>query len=173
MQAEADYIGQNLLYNVTVQVDVLASLNTGTGALASSGPFYFTAPNGFAPGFLSQHIQTGTDPLGGTADSTIQFNFGYSWDYTGSPSGSQFSFQSVTLHELTHSLGFSSLINSNGSGLNGSTTGDVYTTFDNLLRNSGNTKIINAGGVFNGATLSDLTSDVFFTGANAASRQLL
>jgi hypothetical protein len=167
LQAVADSIGQNLQYNVNVQMDVQASLNTGTGFLASAGSLYFTGPNGFQAGFLAQHIMTGTDPFGGAPDGQVQVNFGYNWNYTSNPSVTQVDFKSVIEHELTHALGFESLIQANGTGLNGTSPSDVYSTFDSFLKNGAGTRIVNAGGTFNNATLTDLTSDVFFTGANA------
>lgn len=163
-----NYIGQQLgFYNVRIQMDVLASEFDGTGALASAGPYYFTGPNGFARGFVGDHIQTGTDPLGGTPDGTVQFDFGYTWDYTTSAPGGSFSFRSVVLHELTHALGFSSMLAADGSGLNGNTDGDVYTTFDSFLETAGGTALIAAGGDFTESTVGSLTSEVYFNGANA------
>ncbi|RMF40433.1 MAG: PEP-CTERM sorting domain-containing protein, partial [Planctomycetota bacterium] len=75
---------------------------------------------------------------------------------------------SVALHEVTHGLGFLSLLAADGtSALTGADPGP-YSVYDSFLQRGDGTKLFNAGaGDFTGST-SDLTSnDVFFGGPNA------
>lgn len=157
-------IGTALNYTATVNIEVAASQSDGTGFLASAGAFYSGVSNSFQPGQLYTHIVTGVDPNGADADAQITWDFGYNWALNGSPNGTQVDFRSVALHELTHALGFASAITSTGaSGL----AATIYTSYDSFLKNNSSALLINATSHTFQAAPSDLTSDVFFTGANA------
>ena len=70
----------------------------------------------------------------------MDFNSDITTWYTGTATtglpGTQFDVQSDALHELTHSLGFSSNVRGNGAGLQNNTPGqpDTYTQLDRFLR---------------------------------------
>ncbi|MGL6096319.1 MAG: autotransporter-associated beta strand repeat-containing protein, partial [Fimbriiglobus sp.] len=108
---------------------------------------------------------------------------GKEWNNTTGPvSPGVTDLRSVALHEFTHSLGFLSLINSDGSGADGAAVGspDVYSHLDNNLfvgSGSGAIKIVRADKSFNTAQLTTTgeagktdftaalsTGDVYFHG---------
>jgi hypothetical protein len=168
--AVTDYVSSQLAGNGTIDFDVTASEIDGTGFLASAGTYYFIGPNGFSNGILYQHAVTGVDPTGSVEDATATFDFGYNWN-TGItvPSGSQFDLFTVALHEVTHALGFASLVTSSGiSAISGGNPG-VFSVYDSFLELGNGTPLFSAaGGASFTATVGDFTSnDVFFSGANA------
>ncbi len=162
-----NYINTVVNENGTVDMTFNNSQTDGTGFLATAGPFFFTGPNGYANGFFFDHATTGVDPSGAVPDATSTFDFGYTWNNgLGAPGGSEFDLFSVALHEITHAAGFLSLLNSNGTGLNG-TNPDVFSVYDSFLERGDGTALFGPGGTYLG-NASDLTSmDVFFGGPNA------
>ncbi|MCD4652850.1 hypothetical protein K8T06_02835 [bacterium] len=85
------------------------SQTDGSGALASCGTYYW-GTNAFQGGFVFDHIKTGVDPYAGP-DASATVDFGWNWYAgTGTPGGAQFDLLSVMIHEMTHALGFCSLI---------------------------------------------------------------
>ncbi len=169
-EAVANYVSSTLDGSGTIDFTLNNSQTDGGGALASAGTLYFTSPNGFSNGILFQHASTGTDPLGGTHDGSATFDFGYNWNSeTDAPAGSEFDLYTVSLHELTHALGFASLADANGdSQISGGNPG-VYGVFDSFLeRGDGTALFSTTGGATFEGTAGDLTSeDVFFDGPNA------
>ena len=166
--AVLNYINLVVRENGTVDLTVNDSGTDGTGALASAGATFFTSPNGFTNGFVFDHATTGTDPSGGSHDGGATFDFGYTWNSeTDLPTGSEFDLFTVALHEVTHTMGFSSLVDENGnSRISGGDPG-VFSVYDSFLERGNGTDLFGAGGDFLGIT-ADLTStDVFFSGANA------
>ena len=162
------YLNTVLNHNGSVDVLVNTSQTDGTGALASAGPYFFTGPNGFQNGTAFTHATTGIDPTGSVLDMQATFDFGYNWNSgTGSPTGSQVDLFSVALHEISHGLGFLSLVSSSGtSRINGTDPG-VFSVYDTFLERGDGTKLFGSGGNYLG-TAGDLTSnDVFFDGPNA------
>lgn len=159
-------IGASLNHTATVTLQINASQTDGTGFLAQCGTSYWSVNNSFQPGFMYEHITTGVDPLVGSADGTLTVDFGYNWNIgSGSPTASQYDFQSVMLHELTHSLGFSSLISSTGDGKMLAT---MYSTYDALLEHPDGTSLVNSGTFTYQGSLADLTTgDSYFDGTNA------
>lgn len=158
-----NYLGLILDHTATVEINVGTSTNSGSSTLASAGQLYFTVNNTFQPGILTQHVQTGTDPLVGTHDGIMNWNFGPNYSYGGAVGSSQVDFRSVALHELTHALGFASLSDENGDGLGGN---PVYGVFDEFLFDANGDRIFAPNGTFVGDT-NDFVSEVTFRGANA------
>lgn len=148
------------------------SQSDGTGYLAACGSLYWVS-NGYQGGFTYDHIKTGTDPLPGSPDANATVDFGYNWySGTGTPAGFEHDFWSVMLHEFTHALGFSSLIEPNGlSSITGTNPG-AYSYFDALLTNGlGSPLTSTAGGAsFVGSTADILgqNSGLLFDGYTAA-----
>jgi autotransporter-associated beta strand protein len=138
----------------------------GSSVLASAGTFYFSPPPPFSNGLTFQQATANNT---GTTNTTIgDFNSDQTnwWTGIGSSVGSgQTDMQSVALHEIGHSLGFASLIQSNGSGLGG-----TYSRLDNFLRlgSAANApRLINPNGTFNSAqvTTADLAgNNIYFHG---------
>ena len=150
----------------TVTIQVNASLDVNAGFLASAGSLYFTTSNSFQPGLVASMIQTGNN-FGQSYQGSLTWNFGYAWDYDDSVAGGTFDFKAVAIHELTHTLGFASIIGADGTSDLGT---NVWSTFDQFLTDaSGNALINSTTKAYAGGTiLSDgFGSDVYFSGANA------
>lgn len=150
----------------TVTIQVNASLNQNAGFLASAGSLYFTTSNTFQPGLVATLIQTGSD-FGQSYQGSLTWNFGYTWDYDNSVSGGSFDFKAVAMHELTHTLGFASMISSDGTSAIGT---NVWSTFDQFLTDaSGNALINSTTKAYAGGTIltDGFGSDVYFSGSNA------
>lgn len=150
----------------TVTIQVNSSLNTGSGFLASAGSRYFTTANTFQPGLVASLIQT-NDNFGQSYQGTLTWNFGYTWDYDDSVANGSCDFKAVAMHELTHTLGFASLIAANGTSDLGT---NVWSTFDQFLTDaSGNTLINPTTKAYAGGTIltDGFGSDVYFSGSNA------
>jgi len=167
-QAALDYISATLdtPNDVTLDYVVETSLTGGTGSLASGGTLFFNNP-GFTNGILFQHAQTGTDPLGGQADGSAQFDFGYTWNSENdAPAANEFDLYTVAVHEITHSLGYLSLTGASGNSVFGGNPG-TYSVSDSFLERGDGTDLFAAGGNFIGNAADLVSDDVFFNGANA------
>lgn len=120
---------------------IRASQTDGGGFLAAAGPFFVNGGSGYDGGTVFDHITTGDDPTPepGNYDGTIIFDFGYAYheDWSASP-GNRIDLFSVTLHEITHALGFLSLIRPDGS----SAIGGQFSLFDKRLREADGTPMI-------------------------------
>lgn len=141
----------------------------GSSTLASAGSFYFTGPNGFQGGLVFEHATTGVDPAAGAVDGTSVFNFGRNWNSgLGAPASNQFDLFTVALHEITHALGFASLVTELGtSGISGGDPG-VFSIFDTFLTlGPGGTSLFAAGGNFVGTAADLISNNVYFDGPNA------
>ena len=164
-----DYVGSVLNETGTVDLRVTESRNDGTGSLASAGPFFFTGTNGFYNGFVYDHVRNGIDPVITAPDAVVNFNFGYTWNSeVDTPSSTEYDLFTVALHEMTHALGFTSLVDSSGNSSISSGDPGVFSVFDSFLELSDGTSLFGDVGDFLG-TAADLTSnDVVFTGTNAS-----
>jgi hypothetical protein len=167
-QAVFDYLNTVLDHDGSADFIVNNSLSGGTGSLASAGTFFFGS-TGFSNGLLYDHATSGIDPSGGIHDGFATFDFGYNWNSElDATSGSEFDLFTVALHEVSHAMGFASLIDSTtgNSEISGTNPGS-YSGFDSFLELGDGTDLTTAGGNFVG-DVADLTSDdVFFNGANA------
>jgi Secretion system C-terminal sorting domain len=85
----------------------------------------------------------------------MAFNFtGITWNTNltiNAPIGS-YDLYTVMLHEITHALGFASLINNNGSS-NLSTGFNYYSRYDRFLKNNANTQFLITNGTTNCSTM--------------------
>jgi autotransporter-associated beta strand protein len=137
--AALNYLGTVLDGRGTVHITVNPSLTGGTGPLGQFGPNAFVGINGsFQNGQGYQAARTNAQPFG-APDITGQFDFGYSYNYSGqnnAPSNSSFDMTSIAAHELTHGHGFLNLVKQSGQGLFNQTAGnpDVYGVFDKYLQ---------------------------------------
>jgi len=124
------YIDSVLNESGAVQIRFSISASVG-GPLAGGGTTFGATP-GFHPGQTLQHITTGLDPNGAaTPEIIVQVDFSHNWnDDLGAPASDEFDLFSVLLHELTHGLGFQSLVNS--QGVNPIRPG-VYSIWDSLI----------------------------------------
>ena len=134
------------------------------------------APAGFNVNeVIKTKIQTGVDANGAAADGTVNVNFGQPWQLSSSATvtNAQYDFYSTMFHEFTHALGFSSLINQDGTGL--FTGNQNWGLFDKFVTNSAGTGVIDSstflinGAVWGAASVGGTSpaNGLFFNGANA------
>ncbi|MDA7977597.1 MAG: hypothetical protein MPJ50_02365 [Pirellulales bacterium] len=155
-----DYINTVVDEDGTAEVRFNNSQDDGSGFLASAGPFFFTTP-GFTNGLLFQHAKSGIDPTGLVPDAQATVDFGWNWnDDLGAPALNEFDLFSVLLHEITHTMGYLSLLDASG---NGAGSGDVFSVYDSFLERGNGTQLFSGTNFVGNA--SDLTSgDLFFDG---------
>jgi autotransporter-associated beta strand protein len=167
----ATYLSSILDARGTVTIEWEQSYsNAGDSTLASAGTSYLVA-NGFSNGMVYQRATTNATPFS-PPDGFGVFNFANNfYTGTGTPASNQFDLQSIALHELTHSLGFTSIIDSTGRGLLDNTLGtpDRYGRWGSFLRLGSGVNdplILNANSSYNTANgLGAITSNnVFFSG---------
>jgi len=111
-----------ITYSVTGQRTL-----TGT-TLASAGSDLVSTDPGFFGTIVQEKILTGVDPNGSAPDGQVDWNFGYSWALGNSVASNQYDFQSTAMHELLHTFGFLSVVDSAGKN-----TGTNWTTFDKFV----------------------------------------
>ncbi|SBS77284.1 conserved exported hypothetical protein [uncultured Mycobacterium sp.] len=148
----------NLTYKVTGQYSLMG------GTLASAGSDLVSDGTGFYDTVVQNKILTGVDSNATAPDGTITWNFGYGWGYGDVVPGGSYDFQSTAMHELMHTFGFISVVDSAGNN-----TVPNWTTFDSFIVNKNGTSVFN-GTTFNTAYNSNLTggdTGLYFGGANA------
>lgn len=130
LQSTAIYLSSYItaLQAVTITYSVTGEYSFFTSTLASAGSDLISTDPGFYNTVVQKKIQTGVDSNGAAADGEITWNFKYSWAYGNSVAPGQYDFQSTALHELIHTLGFLSVIDSAGNN-----PGDNWTTFDSFV----------------------------------------
>lgn len=156
---------------VVVTFDVTGQKSAFSSTLASAGSDFVDGSAGFLQTVVQNKILTGNDANGSAADGTIDWNFGPSWGFGDSVSGSQYDFQSIAMHELLHTFGFMSNIDKAGSN-----TGHVWTVFDSYVVNQAGTRVINSSNfAWNTLFNSNLTGGnggLYFGGPNAVAANL-
>ncbi len=164
-----DYLDTILDESGTVDLVINVSQTDGRGFLAAAAPYFFTSPNGFQNGLVFDHATSGIDPAPGIEDGRITFDFGYTWNSElDNPNGSEFDLFSVALHEVTHTLGFLSLVGADGKSLlHPHGNPGVFSVYDSFLERGDGTKLFGAGGEFLGTSADLVSNDVFFGGPNA------
>lgn len=102
-------------YDITMKFTISGTNEPLSSQLGSAGSTFRGTSNSFNKTDTQSFAQTGVNPAGaGNAVGDGTFNFGRSWGFNGSVSGSQLDFRYVVLHEMTHALGFIGLIGSTG-----------------------------------------------------------
>ncbi|BBY57880.1 hypothetical protein MSAR_10160 [Mycolicibacterium sarraceniae] len=127
----------DITYKVTGQYSLMG------GTLASAGSDLTGDGADFYDTVVQHKILTGVDSNGSAADGTIDWNFGYGWGYGETVPGGSYDFQSTALHELMHTFGFISVIDSAGNN-----TVPTWTKFDKNIVNQ------DGASVFDGTTFS-------------------
>lgn len=152
--------------------------NAGDSTLAFAGALYIQN-SGFENGMVFRRATANTTPFL-PPDGFATVNFGHNWFYTGSggtgtPGGSQNDFFSVILHEFTHAMGFSSLVQQDGSSAifnNGGNGSGKFGDFDRLLVRVNGMTVTPLFSTANGATFTGSAADlisnqIFWDGAMA------
>ena len=164
-QATAIYLSSYFVPEHTVDVTykVTGQYSLMGGTLASAGSDLISSDPGFYDTVVQNKILTGVDSNGAAADGTITWNFGYAWGYN-TVAGGQYDFQSTAMHELLHTFGFISVVDSAGNN-----TDPNWTTFDSFIVTSNGTSAF-TGSTWKTAYNSNLTGGnggLYFGGANA------
>lgn len=170
--------GQYFTNSGTIVLDATATDSPLSSNLASAGSevvLFGSTPAGFnLSEVVRTKLQTGVDANGASADGSVNVNFGRSWqlDSGATVTNSQFDFYSTVFHEFTHALGFSSLINQDGTGLFSTNNWGAYDQF--LVDKNGNAAINHStfaidSAVWNSASIGGTSpgAGMFFNGANA------
>jgi hypothetical protein len=168
--AVLDYIGR--VIDVPGEADLLirASQTDGSGALASAGPLLIPE-SGFQSGLVFEHLTTGIDPSPSAIDGTVTVDFGYPWNSeTDRVADDEQDLFTTLLHEVTHALGFLSVVASDGrSAVFNSGNRGLFSVLDSLLiRESTEVPVFLAGGEVN-STADDFVAagDLVFAGERA------
>lgn len=165
------YVAETINYSGrALDIQVTESEFDGSGALASAGTFYPMTP-GFHPGSTLRRLNTGLKPFIGFPEISITVDKGFAWNVgAGDPAPGTADFFSVLLHEMTHGLGFTSLVDADGSS---TISPNVYTVYDRFLTDGTDGSALFSRGpvpTFQ-ANVSSLTSeDVWFGGSQARAR---
>lgn len=162
------YVASIIRYtNRSLDVEVTASEFDGTGALATAGTFYPGTP-GFHPGSTFQRLETGLKPFFGFPEISVTVDLGFLWNVSdGLPASNEADFFSVLLHEMTHGLGFASVMEPDGTSSLGN---GIFTTYDSLIVDPGlNRRLLtdDATPSFQGDGNSLISEVLEFDGANA------
>jgi len=167
-EAALSYINTVVDHTGTVDLTVMRSQLDGGGVLATGGASFSGPSNRFSNGLVFSHATTGTDPFPGQSDGVLTFDFGFPWNSElDAPTSGELDLFSISLHEVTHTMGFLSAVNGAGQSELTQTDPGLYSVFDSFLERGDGTKLFGAGGDFLGS-VSDLTSDdVYFGGPNA------
>ncbi len=154
LESAAARLGGWLLHDATVQMDVLSFDFDGTAvAKATSEPAPVPDEGGFVHGVIPAKIIDQIDLNDAAADGRLEvYFFGPSdtFTYVTDPSevdvDDEIDFQAVIIHELVHTLGFTSATTASGSddSGNGVTTAGTWTPFDRFLSDVDGNRLIDA-----------------------------
>jgi hypothetical protein len=150
---------------VTLTYDVSGEYSPFNSTLAWASSSLSGSPNGFFDTVVQQKVLSGVDANGQTADGRINFNFGPSWGLGSSVGSGQYDFQSTAIHELAHTFGLISFVDSAGSN-----TLRDWTLFDSFIVDSNNVNVIGNDFRWNTAYNPNLTGangGLYFGGPNA------
>ena len=134
MHAVLRYLSSVLDVPGRAELVVMPSQTDGEGALASAGPFLLPG-TGFQGGLVFEHLTSGQDPRSDAMDGTVTVDFGYDWNASEDPpTEEQHDLYTVLLHELTHALGFVSIVGPDGrSALFNDDGRGLLSIYDSLL----------------------------------------
>ena len=158
------YLNSVLNHNGAADIVFVESETDRSGPLAVNVIFDLPDP-GFSSGLAFKHITTGIDPSPELEDARIQFDFGYSFNSgLGLPTRARFDLYSITLHELTHSIGISSRAAADGTS---TFSAGSFSTYDSLLELGNGDPLFSDDAMFSVEQSALVSNDVFFGGANA------
>ncbi len=145
LQAAADRLAALIVREgprpVTITYSITVENAPDSNQLGTGGSPKMYTPGGavFVDTVVQHKILTGVDQNGTDLDGQIWFNSSRAWSFDDTPGPSEFDFQSVALHELVHTLGFSSTFGSE-------TSYGVRSTLDGYLVDSTGAKVFDSQG---------------------------
>ena len=147
-----DYVGHviKIPNNVMPDIYIGQSINdSNSSKIAFASPSYAASVNtpSFLGGALHYHITnaTGIDPTPGANDFDAKITYNFYWKFNNDAAAINnigFDLFMITLHEITHALGFLSIINSNGKSGQSYTSPGVYSLFDANIVTKKDTNVI-------------------------------
>ncbi|QDU82545.1 Proprotein convertase P-domain protein [Polystyrenella longa] len=178
LEATATTLGGFFDETGTVDVSVSSINVTGTSTLASAGSSFFPGGSGeFTQLIAATKILTGHDLNGAGSDASLTVNWGNSFELEDDFQSGEFDFTSVIMHELSHVLGFNSMINQDGSSkMNSATLGNPgrWSVLDSYISDSTGISLIDPDSYIldpswatHSVGGSSPTSGLFFNGYNA------
>lgn len=154
LESAAARLGDDLLHDAAIQLDVFSMAFDGTGvAKASSEPAPALPNGGFVHNVVPAKILGQADPNGTEVDGRVEvFFFGpsdpftYETDPTEVVADDEIDFQAVIIHELVHTIGFTSATTANGTNDDGDgiTTPGTWTAYDQFLSDVDGNRFIDA-----------------------------
>jgi hypothetical protein len=142
--------------NVSNLVDIRVYGNSDSDYLGSATQYHqeYAPASGITKGTVWHSINSGINSMGGgPLDNLFGINFfkgglTIDWDhlwnenFNEAPNPNEFDLYSVILHEVTHLLGFASLIRLNGEGLQTYLQNFYYSSYDTFLHTNTNIQLI-------------------------------
>ncbi len=154
LESAATRLGDWLLQDATIQMDVVSRAFDGTAvAKATSEPALLIPGGGFAHAVVPDKIINGIDPNGVSTDGRLEVFFfspsdvfTYVTDPIDVDVDDEIDFQAVMIHELVHTLGFTSATRADGSddSGNGITTPGTWSVFDQFVSDVSGDRMIDA-----------------------------
>ena len=162
--------------SATLDISVTSTDDINSDTLASAGSELVSACPVLGGCVITEvvktKLQTGVDANGAAADGSVDVNWASEWKLDpNTPADAaldEFDFFAAIFHELTHALGFNSIIDKNGEGF----FKDEWSTFDTFLQDSTGEKVVTDTFFINqpawdAASVGGTGSGLFFGGANA------
>ncbi|MEZ6046211.1 MAG: proprotein convertase P-domain-containing protein [Planctomycetaceae bacterium] len=116
LEATAATFGSFFDETGTIDVNVTSYSNSSSTTLASAGSSMFTGGNGgFSHRLAATKILTGLDLNEGSTDAFLSVNWAKSFELASDFQAGEYDFTAVIMHELSHALGFSSMVAQDGT----------------------------------------------------------
>jgi hypothetical protein len=133
--------------------------------LAAAGSNGFSRNPGFDNVVVQEKLLTGLDLNGLQPDGDIDWSFAAPWSAQPKPSPDEYDLTSTAMHELLHSFGFLSYIESPKQAV----TNDDWAIYDSFIVDQNGTRAVGSDGRFNSALTGNLVGlgGLYLNGPNA------
>ncbi|MDO7083606.1 hypothetical protein WNY51_15130 [Pseudocolwellia sp. AS88] len=171
----SDLFGSYFSDSATLDIAVTSTDDSTSDTLASAGSSIVSScpitGGCVITEVVKTKLQTGVDANGTESDGSVDVNWASDWQLdpnTPADSTSEFDFFAAIFHELTHALGFSSLIDESGVGF----FIDEWSTFDTFLVDANGVNVVTDTffidqAAWDDASVSANGTGLYFGGANA------